>query len=186
VGDDEQVVIAVGRLSCQKGHAVLFDAVPDILRRFPKTVFVLVGDGPARQELARQAERMGIQRRVRFLGTRPDVFRLLAAADVFVMPSLSEGMPVALLEAMGMGLPLVASALDGIASVITDGEQGVLVPPGDAEALAVALQELLARPELRRQLGERARRHVRAHYTLDRMCEQYEELFLQFAGGGVQ
>ncbi|MEA3350817.1 MAG: glycosyltransferase [Chloroflexota bacterium] len=179
VAEYAHLLISVGRLTSQKGHGYMLAAFPQVLAHLPKTVLALVGDGPRREELEQQARASKIEAGVRFLGTRDDVYRLLSAADVFVLPSVSEGMPMSLLEAMGMGVPVVASHLEGIADVVENGQHGLLVPPGEVKLLAEAIIRLLENDGLRKRLAQSAQQLVREAYTLDRMCEQYEELFFE-------
>jgi glycosyltransferase involved in cell wall biosynthesis len=120
---------------------------------------------------------LGVETSARFLGTRDDVYHLLAAADVFVLPSVSEGMPMALLEALGMGVAVVASNLTGIADVVEDGRHGLLTPPGKPDSLAHAVTRLLEDDDLRANLSQSGKQLVRQEYTVDRMCERYESLF---------
>ncbi len=174
---DVPVLISVGRLSRQKGHRYLLEAVPSVLERFPQAVLLIVGDGPQRAELEQQAQGLGIDASVRFLGTRDDVYQLLAAADVFVLPSVSEGMPMALLEALGMGVAVVASNLTGIADVVEDGCHGLLTAPGKPDSLASAVIRLLEDESLRASLSQNGQQLVRQEYTVDRMCKRYEILF---------
>ena len=174
---DVPVLISVGRLSRQKGHRYLLEAMPSVLERFPQAVLLIVGDGPQRAELEQQAQGLGIDASVRFLGTRDDVYQLLAAADVFVLPSVSEGMPMALLEALGMGVAVVASNLTGIADVVEDGCHGLLTAPGKPDSLASAVIRLLEDDTLRANLSQNGRQLVRREYTVDRMCKRYEILF---------
>jgi glycosyltransferase involved in cell wall biosynthesis len=174
---DAPVLISVGRLSRQKGHRYLLEAMPSVLERFPHVVVLLVGDGPQRADLEQQARHLGVETSARFLGTRDDVYHLLAAADVFVLPSVSEGMPMALLEALGMGVAVVASNLTGIADVVEDGRHGLLTPPGKPDSLAHAVTRLLEDDDLRANLSQSGKQLVRQEYTVDRMCERYESLF---------
>ena len=133
------------------------------------------------------AASLGLAGVVHFLGPRPDVPDLLNAMDIFVLPSYSEGMSLALLEAMAAGLPVIATAVGGTPEVVTDGENGLLIPPRDAEALAGALERLLADPALAQHLGANARAHVREHFSLDRLGREinriYGELVKQKFGG---
>src|SRR5581483_746525 len=133
--------------------------------------------GPERDRLAAFAAEHRMSDRVHLLLKRDDVPDLNAAADVFCMPSLWEGLPLALLEAMLAGKAIVASAASGIHEAIADGEQGLLVPPGDDAALAHALGKVLLDPNLRARLGEAARRRAEAEFTIERMADRYERLY---------
>jgi glycosyltransferase involved in cell wall biosynthesis len=172
------VVGAVGRLEDQKGHIHLLAALPELRWEIPDLVVLLVGEGRRRDDLRRQVEDLGLQDTVRFLGTRRDLPEIYRALDLFVQPSLWEGLPLALLKAMGAGLPVVATRVSGSAEAIEDGINGRLVGPGDPQALARAILELARRPEERRRLAEAARRTVAARYSLEAMLRQLEELYL--------
>ena len=170
------LVMTLGRLDEQKGYPVLFEAAT----RLPDAVFALAGEGPERAALEALAASLGISERVRFLGHRRDIPQLLAACDVFALPSLYEGTSLAVLEAMAARRAIVSSAIGGTDELIEDGESGVLVPPGDAVALADALARLLADPGLRNSLASRARERVEAGFTrramADRMMSIYERV----------
>jgi glycosyltransferase involved in cell wall biosynthesis len=126
---------------------------------------------------------LGIEEVVKFLGTRRDLSLLFRAMDVFVQPSLWEGLPLALLKAMGAGLPAVATQVSGVEGVIQDGFNGRLVPPGDSQALAAAIMELARQPELRDQMGEAARDTIMAHYSQEIMLNKLEALYLELMKG---
>lgn len=175
------ILLSVGRLVFQKGHEFLVHAMPSVLTRFPQALAIICGEGSLRTELEQQIRDLGLGGAVRLLGNRTDIFRLLASADLFVLPSRWEGLPIALLEAMGAGLPVVATRVEGVDEVVEDRQQGLLVPPEDPDALAAALLELIADPALRRRMGEDARDRIQSLYTLDIMCEQYLQLMLTFA-----
>jgi glycosyltransferase involved in cell wall biosynthesis len=180
ISQQAQLILSVGRLTDQKGHIYLIDAMPFVLGRFPDALVFLIGDGSARQGLEERVQKLGIGGAVRFLGTRSDIPALLAAADIFALPSISEGMPNALLEAMGMGVPVVASSLGCVKEVVTHGESGYLVSPGDARALEESIVCLLENMDLRMRLGTAGRELVEKKYTLEQMCESYERIFKQF------
>jgi glycosyltransferase involved in cell wall biosynthesis len=177
---EQPVVVTVGRLTHMKAQWQLVDAVPELVTRFPDLAVVLLGDGPLREELVEQAAGLGVGHAVRFPGHRPDARRLLAAADVFVLPSRYEGMSLAALEAMEAGLPVVATRVVGSSEVVVDGGTGALVRFGRPSELGAALAELLADPELRRRQGAAGRRRYLARFTRDRMAQEtaavYEEL----------
>jgi glycosyltransferase involved in cell wall biosynthesis len=180
-------VIAVANLRAEKGHDVLIDASALVLQRFPEARFEIVGAGPLRGKLVERARAREVLHAFAFLGHRDDVGDRLAAADVFVLPSRSDALPNAVLEAMAAGLPVVASAVGGILELIVDGRTGVLVPPGDPASLAARLCELMADPSRAERLGGAARQEVRAHYSFDRMVAEFDRLYVhQLAARGVR
>ncbi|MGI8588283.1 MAG: glycosyltransferase family 4 protein [Chloroflexia bacterium] len=174
-----RIVLTVGRFTEQKGHSDLLTALPDILQRVPEAYFVWVGEGDLEGELRTQARVLGLVEHVRFLGRRDDVPELLAASDVFALPSLFEGLPLVVLEAQAAGLPVVGTQVCGTSEAILDGITGRLVPPGDARALAEAIAGILERPELAARWGEAGQRHVRYNFSAERMAREtaaiYEE-----------
>ncbi len=173
----------VGRLEEQKGQRHLLAALPELARQIPDLAVLLVGEGRERQPLEGLAEERGVSHLVRFLGTRRDLPRIFRALEVFVHPSLWEGLPLTLLMAMGARLPVVGTRVSGITEVIADRENGLLVPPGDSQALAAAILELYRRPELRRRLAEAARRTVVAEYSQEAMLRRLERLYLHIVEG---
>jgi glycosyltransferase involved in cell wall biosynthesis len=176
-GDPQRpIVLTIARLDRQKGHPELLRAAAEL----PEAVFVLAGTGPERAGLEAQAAALGLEGRVQFLGHRDDVPQLLAACDVFALPSLFEGSSLAVLEAMAAERPVVSSAIGGTDELIADGENGLLVPAGDADALAAALRRLLGDRSLRTTLAQRARQRVEQAFTpavtCGRVTKIYEEL----------
>ncbi|PYN74949.1 MAG: glycosyltransferase family 1 protein [Candidatus Rokuibacteriota bacterium] len=150
------VVVGLGRLTRIKGFDLLVQALPSLMAQIPSTRVLLVGDGPERSSLAALAASLGVSGRLRMTGETIDVPSHLVAADVVAVPSRNEGMGRVLVEAMALGLPVVATTVGGIPAVVTDGECGRLVEPDDLGALAAALVELGRDPGLRRKLGEAA------------------------------
>ncbi len=171
----------IGRLEEQKGHGYLLEAVPAMAAAIPDLQVLLVGDGRLRQALERRCRELAVEERVHFLGTRRDLALLYRAMDVFVLPSLWEGLPLALLKAMAAGLPVVATRVSGVEEVIVEGVNGRLVPPGQPGELAQAIIELAARPDLWPRLGQAARETVAASYSLEAMVAQLQDLYLQLA-----
>jgi glycosyltransferase involved in cell wall biosynthesis len=174
------VIGLVGRLDhWGKGHRELFAAMGNLKDRYPVHALI-VGGGRRESEVEQLSDGLDLTGKVHFLGQRRDVPDLLHAMDIFVLPSYSEGISLALLEAMAAGLPVVASAVGGNPEVVTDGETGLLIPPRDAEALAGAMERLLADPAWAKAMGENARRHVETNYSLERLGREiraiYEEL----------
>jgi glycosyltransferase involved in cell wall biosynthesis len=178
IAREERVVGSVGHLSPVKGHADLLRAAGALVRKGAPLRVLLIGDGPLRGALQEQARTSGIAERVTFAGVQEDVPRHLAALDVFALPSHTEGMSNALLEAMAMARPVVATAVDGNADVVEDGVTGRLVPPRTPDALARALDDLFGEPARARELGREARRRVASRYSLPLMVSRYEELYL--------
>jgi len=144
MGDGQVLLLACGELAEVKGHEVLLRALPGILAAHPEVRLVIAGDGPLRSHLEALSRQLGVAAHTGFLGFRRDVPDLLNAADLFVMPSLSEGLPLAVLEAMAAEVPVVATAVGGIPELIHHGRTGWLVPPGDSAALAAGLSDALA------------------------------------------
>jgi glycosyltransferase involved in cell wall biosynthesis len=175
------VIVTVGRFSGYKGHRYLVDAMPRVLQRFPDATFLLVGAGTTLLSIEEQVARLGIESSVRFVGESPDALELIAGADVMALSSLSEGLPLALLEAHALGKPIVASAVGGSPELVQDGVTGFLVPPRDPPALADAIIALLSDGALRRSFGERGQALVRDQFSAAAMVEQTERLYLELA-----
>jgi glycosyltransferase involved in cell wall biosynthesis len=172
------LVLTPARLDAQKGHDSLLKAVQQV----PEATFLLAGEGPERERLEASAAQLGIVDRVRFLGRREDVPELLAACDVFALPSLYEGSSLAVLEAMAAGIPIVSSAIGGTEELIDDGRSGLLVAPGDPDALAAALRRVLGDGELRKRLAARARERVEAGLTREAMATRVEGVYRELLG----
>jgi glycosyltransferase involved in cell wall biosynthesis len=177
--DARPLVLTAARLDEQKGHSFLFEA----LARVPDAVLALAGDGEERAPLEALAARLGIADRVRFLGRRSDVPQLLAACDVFALPSLYEGSSLAVLEAMAARRPLVSSAIAGTDELIEDGRDGLLVPPGDSAALARALERLLVEPQLRDTLAAGAYERVEREFSREQMARRVTAVYEELLGG---
>jgi glycosyltransferase involved in cell wall biosynthesis len=172
-----QLLVAVGNLYNVKGHRHLVDAIARLAGRYPLLHLAICGRGDLEGPLKAQAGVLGIADRVHVLGLRPDVPGVLAAADVFVHPSLSEGLPLALLEAMFAARPIVASDVGDVGTALAGGEAGVLVPAGDPSALAAAIARLLDDPRSARSLGDRAVRRAHAEYDVSQMVRRYVSIY---------
>ena len=177
------VVGTAGRLTPVKGHVHLIDAAARILAVHPDTTFVFLGDGELKGKLMERAEALGLAGKVRFPGWRPDVAAVMSAFDVFVLPSLNEGMGRVLVEAMALSKPVVASRTGGIKDLVADGSNGLLVPPGDAGDLADAILRLLGDAAMRAAMGGEGRRRAEI-YSAERMVEKIEELYAMSTGAG--
>jgi len=174
-----RVVGVIARLTEQKGHRFLFEA----LQRPSLTGVqaIVVGDGDRREALRQQAAACGLEGRVRFLGARRDLGDLLSAMDVFVLPSLWEGLPLSLVLAMGAGLPVVATAVAGIPEVVQNGRTGLLVPPGDAGALADALERVCSDSDLAASLGRCGKAAVLPRFGVDGYVDAVTSLYDRLA-----
>lgn len=167
------LILAVGNLYPVKDHATLLRALPEL----PGVHVAIAGRGDEEPNLRRLAAELGIEERVHLLGLRDDVDRLLGAADLFVQPSRSEGLPLAVLEAMAAGLPVVATRVGGMGEAVVDGETGILVEPGRPEALAAALRRLLGDAPLRGEMGRAARTRAEAEFSVRTMARRYVTLY---------
>ncbi|THI90760.1 MAG: glycosyltransferase, partial [Nitrospira sp. CG24A] len=176
---DALIVGSVGWLTDIKGHKYLIEAVSKLKMDFPSLHLVIVGSGDRHDALLQQAELAGVLDAVHFLGHRDDVEVCLAGMDLFVLPSLNEGMGRALVEAMAAGLPVIASRVGGIPAVISHEQTGLLVPPGNADALADAIRRLLDQPDLARQLGLAAGHSVDSRYGSRSMVRVVESIFAE-------
>lgn len=172
-------VVTVANLRPEKGHDVLVDAAPHILARHPDTEFHIAGSGSRAAVIAARAANRGVRDSFHFLGECADVPRLLSDSDIFVLPSYSEGLPNAVMEAMSAALPVVATRVGGIPELITSGVTGALVPPRDPEALASAVVDLMDDPDRAAALGQSARALAQSEYGFARMVASTEELYLR-------
>ena len=174
-GPDDVVLVTIGRLAAQKGIEFLLRAMAAVVPSLePRILLWLPGDGPMRPELEQMASDLGIADRVRFPGFRTDVGALLAAADIAVLPSLREGLSIALLEAMAAEKPIVATTIGSNREVTCEGQAAALVPPGDPQALALAITRLIGNPSHARDLAARARQIYLQRYTEPVMWKLYE------------
>jgi glycosyltransferase involved in cell wall biosynthesis len=179
IPSDRIVVGVVATLQDKKGHRVLLDAVAKT-PGLEAIWLMLVGDGPERAPLEAYAATLGIKERVTFCGTRRDLGNLLPAMDVFALPSLWEGLPLALILAMGASRPVVATRLAGIPEVVSDGDTGLLVEPGNASELGSALARVCADGALRVRLGARARAAVRDRFGADAYSAAVMRIYEEF------
>ena len=179
--DDRVTIGCVGRLSKEKRHDILLEALSQIQTSLRPSL-VLVGDGPTRQNLESQIQDSDLANHVRLLGTCHDVPSLLKDFDIFVLASDTEGLPVALLEAMATGLPVIATRVGGVPELIADGVNGILVPPGGPQELAEAIDQLVRNPELRHRLGAAGRERAVKQFNIQATVGKHEELYKTLAG----
>jgi len=185
VPDNAVAIGSVGRLAPEKNPSMLLEVMATLSARggsLPPVTLVLVGDGPEKETLRRLAARPELKNRVVLAGARADVPRVLGAFDLFVTASSTEGMPNAVMEAMAAGLPVVATRVGGNPELIRDGDNGALVPYGDADALSAALAGLLSAPEQAREMGQRGRRRVESELSMERMADGHGALYRRALG----
>jgi glycosyltransferase involved in cell wall biosynthesis len=179
LGLDEaaRLIAVVGTLKDGKGHQYVIQAMPSIVAQHPFAHVLFIGDGALREPLKAQAAALHVDSHVHFLGSRRDVPTLLAASDLFVLPSLWEGLSMALLEAMATGLPVVASEVSGTVQVITSEEMGRLAPPGDVQQLTAAIEGLLSDPQQARALGAAGKQRVVAAFSAQAQVDAHLTLY---------
>ncbi len=174
------VVGTAGRLTIVKGHRYLIEAAREILNARPDTTFIFLGDGELLDELKNMTTELGIEKNVKFTGWRSDVAEVISVFDVFVLPSLNEGMGRVLVEAMALGKPVVASNVGGISDLVIHGRNGLLVPAADSRALADELEFLMKNSEKRKAMGREGKK-MAVSYSADSMVRKIERLYRELA-----
>jgi glycosyltransferase involved in cell wall biosynthesis len=180
--DESKVVGMVARLDLQKGFEHLLRATRDLCVAFPALKVVIVGDGPDRKAIEDMIQRFGLQSNVILAGQHSDMPDIYAAMDIFVLPSLNEGLPMTILEAMAASKPVIATRVGAIPSVIKDGETGLLVDPGETYGLRSAVARLLSAPDLCRRIGAAGHAWVSKHYTSEVMALKYRQMYDEVLG----
>lgn len=190
IAPDAPLIGVVARLSPQKDHQTFLLAAATIVKALPTARFLIAGDGVLRETLIASAHTLGLQEHVVFCGIRSDIPAVLGALDLLVFSSRWEGLPVALLEGMAAARPVVATAVGGVPGVVIDGSTGLLVPPGEPDALAQACLRVLSDPGRANQMGQAGRARVEAHYSIGTMIRQtiavYETLLEQHGLGSTR
>jgi glycosyltransferase involved in cell wall biosynthesis len=174
------VIAGVGRLNSQKNFSLFLDVAAALTPRFPNLRFLLAGEGPEEAMLREKAHHLGLTDRIVFAGYIADTRQVYAAADILLMPSRFEGLPMTLLEAMAMNLPVVASKLDGIAEVIEEGREGYLVDSADVSGFVERCAVLLENPAKSSELAANARTKIEAHFSVERMTSAVEAIYDRF------
>jgi glycosyltransferase involved in cell wall biosynthesis len=175
--DNVPLVGVVARLQPEKGVAAFLKAAACVAPLFPEVRFLVVGDGPFREELTALTRQLGLEQRVHFLGYRPDARALIELLDVLVVPSFTEGSPLIVLETMAAGVPVVASAVGGVPDQVQHGKEGLLVPPGAPGVLGDALLRLLRDPAYARSLGEAGRERAASEFSYATMLQRIEAVY---------
>lgn len=175
----ELILLHVGRFASAKNHQFLIEAFAIAFKEVPQMRLWLVGDGPLRPAVESRIRELGLEEEVSFLGIRDDIPELLAEADIFVLPSDWEGVPLTVLEAMAAGKPVIATAVGGVPELVEDGVTGILVPPRDARALAQEIIRLARDPDLRRAMGEAGQKKAVERFDISRTARGYEDLYVK-------
>ncbi len=175
--EDALVIGSIGRLAPVKGYDLLIEAAVPIIKQFPKAHFIIAGEGPEQSNLEAQVTRLDLREQFHFCGFIEDIHNLLVCLDIFVLPSRTEGHPLALLEAMAAGIPCVATNVGGIPEIAGDGGGVLLVPGEDVRSLVRIIGDLLSDPEERRSLGRQAQERVRQEFSFDKTLDQYKSLY---------
>jgi glycosyltransferase involved in cell wall biosynthesis len=175
--NDVPIIGAIGRLVWQKGLEYLLEAIPEIIKKFPRIKFLIVGEGSLRESLEMKSERLKIKENIIFTGFRKDIKTILASIDILAMPSLQEGLPMILLEAMAMAKPIVATHIDGISELLDNGRTGALAPARDSRALAAAIIDLLSHGDKASQMGLAARKAVEEKFSVETMVEKVANVY---------
>jgi glycosyltransferase involved in cell wall biosynthesis len=183
LADEQRAILVLGRLETQKGHIFLIQALADLVSRWPRVIALFAGSGSLEGELRARVEALGLSRHVAFLGYRNDAPRLFAAADMVVLPSLHEGLPLVAIEALAAARPMVATAVDGTPEVIIDEQTGLLVPPGDPGAMASAVERLLRYPDLGAKLACAGHAHVMQRFDIRMQLERTVEVYREVMRG---
>lgn len=177
--EGDPVLLVVGRLEPQKGHKVLLEALAAVRQQFPHVRLVCVGEGALRSELETLTHTLALSNSVRFVGYQPNVVDWYALADLSILPSFFEGLPIVAIESLAAGCPMVATSVDGTPEVIAHGKTGLTVPPGDSRSLARAICQLLCDSELRLRLGMQGRQWVMGEFDEKRQVQRTQELYLR-------
>ena len=176
---EEKILIgAIGRLVAEKGLEYLLECMPKLLKHFSRAKLLLVGDGPSRADLEKRVLSLGLKDNIIFTGFRSDIREILSRLDILILPSILEGFPMIILEAMAMAKPIVASDIPGIREQIINGKNGILVPVKDPNALAAAIIEILADRKAAENIGLAARKTVDDKFSIEKMVAQTETLYL--------
>lgn len=174
---NQKVLTTIARLDHHKGHKYLIEAAKGIILEFPNVIFLVVGYGKLRKELEEMVADLDIKRNLIFTGVRADIPEILSLTDIFILPSLFEGLPFTILEAMAAGKPVVSTRVSGIPEQVVDGETGILVDSKDVESLSQAILFLLKNPEKVKMMGERGRERAEKYFSKDTMLDKTLKLY---------
>lgn len=177
IPSDIQIVGTAGRLTVEKSQSYLLDAAVEVLKILPKTIFLIVGDGPLKMELVQKTKSLGIEKNVIFTGLRKDMVNIYNLFDIFVSSSFREGIPLVILEALAMKKPVIATDVGGVAKLVIDNQTGILLQPGDLKSLASAIVTLLKDRDKAKSMGEKGRRLVESNFSAKVMANNYLKVY---------
>lgn len=180
LGNNGRFVGVIGNFDRVKGHAVLLKSIPQVLKEIGKVKFIFVGDGEERNRIERIIKKLRIEKNIIFTGVYPEVLDIIGLCDLIVLPSLNEGLPLSILEAMALAKPIVATSIGGVPEVLENGKTGVLVPPRDSDALARAILYVLKDPNLGLEMGKRSRIRLENLFSFKNIVKEIENLYLGF------
>jgi len=175
--NDRKIIAFSGRLVKGKGLQILLESMAKLIKGFENILLIILGDGPLGIDLKKKSQTMGIEKNIKFFGFVDNIHEYLAVADVFAFPSFQEGLPNAVLEAMACGLPVVSTKIGGVVDVIEDGENGLLVEPGNADQLSDAIKRLIIDTEYASKLGRNALKTIRENYDINGIATKYIDLY---------
>jgi len=180
---NDPVVGIIARLSDVKGHIYLIEAFSQVLEYKPHTQLLIAGDGKMKAQLVELSKNLGADNNVIFIPAGEDISLVLSVMDIFVMPSIQEGLGLAIMQAQALGLPVIGSSVGGIVSLISDSQTGLLVPVGDSERIAKSILKLLNDKNLAARLGQNAKRNIEENFSLEKMAAETEKLYNEIVGG---
>lgn len=179
---ENSVIVTVGRLNKEKGHRFLLEAAHDVIRAFPDAVFLIVGKGPLEVELKNMAKELGLSKNVIFTGFFKDLPKILKLMDIFVLPSVSEGVPVCLLEAMAAGKPVIATNVGGVPEIVHHEKTGLVIESRNVHGLAKAIILLLEDKEKAKELGEKGQAFINKRFSTEVMIQKIEGIYKELRG----
>ncbi len=179
IGESDRLIVVAARLEPQKGHRFLIEALPAVLQEFPRAQMVCLGEGSLRQELEALVAQRGLAANIRFAGYQTDVWNWFSAADLSVLPSLFEGLPMTALESLAAGCPIVATAVDGTPEVVFHEKTGLLLPPSNPDALAAAIRRMLRDPFKAREMANAGRDFVLDNFSVEKLVQRTQQFYLR-------
>ncbi|MCW5198145.1 glycosyltransferase family 4 protein [Desulfobulbus sp. F3] len=180
INDDVTFIGTCGRISTEKGQKYFIEAVSHVVKTTNEVQFIIVGDGPQKSEMREYADMLGVSNKIIFAGFQSDVLSFYSALDIFILPSITEGTPMVLLEAMSCGLPVVATKVGGVVHIINNNEDGILVCPKESIELSSAIITLLKDKEYAKHLSAKAMDRIKKYFSIKKMANEYMELYLNF------